>query len=287
MFQGTEFPLLEKQMESVEGACGYAISFHDLCGITYFVRELNLPIKLRSHHSEYCAAVKGSPSGQECVRCKYVTNYLARKRKKAFTGICHAGVWDLIYPVFFEKVFLGSIFLGAARQRKHAKADSHTTQYNQLPAAPADIQPLEQQARLVAEVIICCLRSHGISASFLHKLRKQRQKPDVEPMHWLVGETIKLIEAHFNEQLSLSSIGKELKVRPQYLCRLFSRQQGMSVTQFIHLIRVRRSKELLLTGQYNVTEVATRVGFDDPSYFTRVFHKLEGKSPSHFVSSHV
>jgi signal transduction histidine kinase/DNA-binding response OmpR family regulator/ligand-binding sensor domain-containing protein len=58
----------------------------------------------------------------------------------------------------------------------------------------------------------------------------------------------------------------------------------MSPAEFIRLIRLNKSKELLLTKQYNINEVAYMCGFSDPKYFSTSFKKHFGKSPSAFVS---
>jgi len=287
-FQGTEFSLLWKQMEIVERAIGLRPSFHDLSGITYLIQELNLPEHYRSHQSAYCKKVKSSPLFAECLRCKYVTNFLARKRKHGFSGCCHAGVWDFVFPAFLEGVFLGSIFLGSARNLGSTHKPLHRRSYSALPEAPDPKSAnLEEIAKTISELINCCLRSHGISADFLRSTSRREGRSNTAPVHWLIQAVVSRVQERFAEPLSLSMLGKELKVRPQYLSRLFSETQGTSLTHFIHCVRVSRAKQLLLAGRFNVTEVATRVGFDDPSYFTRVFHKVEGRLPSEFLSAKV
>lgn len=60
---------------------------------------------------------------------------------------------------------------------------------------------------------------------------------------------------------------------------------GQSVNEFMRIVRLNKSKELLSTGMYNVSEVAYMVGFSDPKYFSTCFKKQFGISPSKFGSA--
>ena len=55
---------------------------------------------------------------------------------------------------------------------------------------------------------------------------------------------------------------------------------NLSGNEFIRNIRLKRAVQLLETESYTVSEIAYKVGFNDPSYFTRIFKKEYGKSPS-------
>ena len=58
---------------------------------------------------------------------------------------------------------------------------------------------------------------------------------------------------------------------------------GKTPSQFIRSYRLQKGLELLQQGELNISEIAYDVGFTDPSYFSRVFQKEFGKSPSDFL----
>ncbi|MCB9351382.1 MAG: helix-turn-helix transcriptional regulator [Lewinellaceae bacterium] len=58
---------------------------------------------------------------------------------------------------------------------------------------------------------------------------------------------------------------------------------GKTPSQFIRSYRLQKGLELLQKGELNISEIAYDVGFTDPSYFSRVFQKEFGKSPSDFI----
>lgn len=66
----------------------------------------------------------------------------------------------------------------------------------------------------------------------------------------------------------------------EHLARLFKKQVGMSPLAYLHHRKVEEAKELLLEGGAEISQVAFRLGFNDPGYFARLFRKNTGLSPS-------
>jgi AraC-like DNA-binding protein len=58
---------------------------------------------------------------------------------------------------------------------------------------------------------------------------------------------------------------------------------GQSTTEFIRSVRLKHAAELLKTGNYNVSQSMYETGFDNPSYFTKSFKKMYGKTPSDYI----
>ena len=58
---------------------------------------------------------------------------------------------------------------------------------------------------------------------------------------------------------------------------------NLSGNEFIKNVRLKKAVQLLESENYNVSEIAYKVGFSDPPYFSRIFKKQYGKSPSDYV----
>ena len=80
----------------------------------------------------------------------------------------------------------------------------------------------------------------------------------------------------------VSDYADELCITPNYLNRLVRFHTGHSAMEWIEISRLNLAKSLLKQGQMQIAEVATAVGVDDQSYFTRFFKKSEGCTPSQF-----
>jgi AraC-like DNA-binding protein len=93
------------------------------------------------------------------------------------------------------------------------------------------------------------------------------------------------VAEHYAAPLSREEISTALKVSPNHLSRVFRRDTGMTPWQYLSQYRVIQAQKLLLASELSVTEVAQRVGFNDPAYFVRVFHKETGRAPLQYRKS--
>jgi AraC-like DNA-binding protein len=78
---------------------------------------------------------------------------------------------------------------------------------------------------------------------------------------------------------TLEMIGHEVGCSPFYLSRIFSREVGLTIPQYLRNVRMERAAELLRTGRYNVTEAATEVGYSSLSHFSKAFCETIGCCP--------
>ena len=79
----------------------------------------------------------------------------------------------------------------------------------------------------------------------------------------------------------------EEKLSPTYLSRTFKETTGYSVIEFFNKIKIDKAKELIIEGNKKIKEVAQTLGFTDEFYFSRIFKRIEGISPSEFYSKNV
>ena len=91
-----------------------------------------------------------------------------------------------------------------------------------------------------------------------------------------------------NSGYRVDELANDLAYSRRQVARILKRMTGMSPAQFIREVRLRRAYALLESQQYHtVAEAAAAAGFDDPSYFTKVFRKRYGKRPTEVLSDRV
>ena len=78
---------------------------------------------------------------------------------------------------------------------------------------------------------------------------------------------------------ALEALGQEVGCSQFYLSRIFSREVGLTIPQYLRNLRMERAAELLRTGRYNVTEAATEVGYSSLSHFSKAFCETIGCCP--------
>ena len=97
-----------------------------------------------------------------------------------------------------------------------------------------------------------------------------------------VSKAVSFMESEFRHDLSLSDIAAAAGLSEQHFCRVFRKATGMTPIGFLTRKRISEAKALLSDTDMPVSEVGKAVGFADKSYFTYVFRKFEGYSPSEY-----
>jgi len=102
-----------------------------------------------------------------------------------------------------------------------------------------------------------------------------------------VEKIIAYLRNNIDKRLTLSDLSDIVQLSPTYLSGIFKETTGYSVIKFFNKIKVDKAKELIIEGDKKVKEVAHILGFTDEFYFSRIFKKIEGVSPSEFYRSNV
>ncbi len=85
-----------------------------------------------------------------------------------------------------------------------------------------------------------------------------------------------------NPEFSVKSVADYVKIDRTYLYRLFKEETGESVIDYINNRRISRAEAMLADENISIKDIAYSVGFSDQMYFSRVFKKLKGKTPTEF-----
>lgn len=87
------------------------------------------------------------------------------------------------------------------------------------------------------------------------------------------------IQANFKQEINVEELASRLDLSISYFRKLFKEAYGISPMQYIISLRINSARDLLLSGDVNVTEAARLSGFDDIYYFSKLFKKNTGVSP--------
>ena len=92
----------------------------------------------------------------------------------------------------------------------------------------------------------------------------------------------KYFNEHYNEAINIEEYALSRGMSVSWFLRNFKQVTGKSPMQYILTIRMNNAVSLLETTDYNVTEISTIIGYENPLYFSRLFHKQRGLSPSEY-----
>lgn len=95
------------------------------------------------------------------------------------------------------------------------------------------------------------------------------------------------LNSHIDTKIYLDDIAKFMAVSQTQLERLTNRHFGCSAIELFHKLKIQRACALLIDGQENIKEIAAKLGFEDPAYFSRFFKNKMGTTPSKYREKHL
>lgn len=131
---------------------------------------------------------------------------------------------------------------------------------------------LASKANLISCLVV-------INRAFLH-YGKQVKGQDFKNLP--IRDTLQYIFINFKQPLNATILAKRVHLSTVYFSELFKKETGLSLNQYLNKIRVDKARVLIEGNTLNISEIAQAVGIDDNNYFSRIFKKHCGITPSEF-----
>ena len=103
-----------------------------------------------------------------------------------------------------------------------------------------------------------------------------------EKANRVIAKARAFIDRNFTRDLTLEEVSREVHVSPYYFSKLFKEQTGENFINYLTIKRIDTSKQLLEDGRLNIKSICTEIGYNDPNYFSRLFKRFEGVTPSEY-----
>lgn len=98
----------------------------------------------------------------------------------------------------------------------------------------------------------------------------------------IIYKAINYMKRNFTGKLTLEDTAQHVGFSPTYFSKIFKDEMGVTFNNYLGNLRVERSKILLLSGELSVGDVCAAVGFEDQSYFIKVFRRYTGVTPGKY-----
>lgn len=119
-----------------------------------------------------------------------------------------------------------------------------------------------------------------------HDPRKNTKKEELNASEEIVIQVIRELDRDCAQRISLSQLAETYHINETYLSHVFKKQTGKSLMNYIAQIRMEKASQLIAMSQNGSSArfyvIAQQVGYEDYSYFVRVFKKVIGMSPREF-----
>jgi len=98
----------------------------------------------------------------------------------------------------------------------------------------------------------------------------------------VLRKAIDYINEHYTEQITLNDVAENVYVSSYYISRMFKKELGKNFVDYLNGLRMEKAKELLKDPKYKTYLIAELVGIPDAHYFSRLFKKHEGVTPTEY-----
>ncbi|MBW4083366.1 response regulator [Paenibacillus sp. S150] len=122
----------------------------------------------------------------------------------------------------------------------------------------------------------------ALKAEFRERMLESNKSAAREDGRSVVEKSKRYIEANYHKDLSIEEVSELAGLSISHFCTLFKQLSGYTFLEFVTHCRMEKAKYILQNSNVKVYQVAPLVGYQDPRYFTQVFKKATGKTPTEY-----
>lgn len=259
------------------------------------------PLTNHSECSPFCSQIRQLPDyAKLCEKCDSHGGLEAARSKEPFIYRCHANVIDLAVPIIVNDMYLGAIMAGQVRlevnestppietiyrlseiEALFEESPSFRNAYEKLPVM--SYSKIEAAANILQTICKYMVQNPGERIlSELTLTTEPVATSHIQGSADLLQPAIDYMHTHFAEKITLRHLAQICNVSDSYFSRLFSKNFGVSITKHIETIRIKQAKQMLVNPEMTVNYISQACGYDDTSYFIKLFKKAVGITPQEY-----
>jgi AraC-like DNA-binding protein/ligand-binding sensor protein len=243
------------------------------------------------HYNPLCRYIVSCPCGKEaCNQADRENCAKARTTGKNIIYECHAGLIDIIVPLFINDQYIGCLTTGQILKKKPTKKSFREFKeriralnlnedklreyyFNTIVMSDEQIEALVELISLVGNYV---LESEN-KLLFLESVNEKKKTLAAR----------QYIEQNYKKKLTIDEIADSVFLSSSHFSHMFKQEVGISPINYLNRFRVDKAKELLKNSKTSITEIAYNVGFQSLPHFNRIFKDMEKISPGLYRKSRI
>lgn len=213
------------------------------------------------HKNPYCVTVKNG----DYAKCLFNQKNIIEKLQCGMPlfNVCHAGVYEFVYPVCKEPL-KGFVAVSGYKPQN----------YNESNILNNQLWENSLEENIPSKLFYCVIPPLVL---MIEQLLDECSNNDENEYGMLLNF---LNEYHTN--ISLADLSAHFKCSKSHISHLFKKESGMTIRAYCNNLKLEDAKKLLLTTNLSVTEIGFDAGFNDSSYFIYLFKKKYGITPHQY-----
>jgi YesN/AraC family two-component response regulator len=199
---------------------------------------------------------------------------------------CHAGLAELAVPIVVNRKFLGAVITGQVRI--HDFANGITTPLvkknrygKRLEKAFQKIPVLSMRQMKAVGDMLDGMINYIFRMEYDLLVSKELSRPRSYSQE-IAERALHFIKENFSQSVTLQNVAEHVKLSPFYLAHLLKKETGYSFMEYLVKLRMGEASSILKSTNRSIKEIAYQVGYDNPTYFSKVFRHHFKKSPQVF-----
>ncbi|VBB07604.1 transcription regulator hth arac- type [Lucifera butyrica] len=229
---------------------------------------------------------------------------IAKRLGDDYVFTCSAGLVHFTSPIVAGKAFCGALIAGPILMtepddfavdgilaKNKIPVVNKAELWNHLNAVPV-IPPA--RVRYLSKLLFITACSLMPEEKFALRESRERVKQQAENIYIpdsknseLIKLALNYINDNYNQRITLDSVASFVHLNASYFCGLLKKEIGIGFSDYLNKVRIEKSKQLLLDIKHSISEVAFLVGFENQSYYSKVFKKVTGNTPREFRECHL
>ncbi|MHB8063616.1 MAG: response regulator [Ruminiclostridium sp.] len=130
----------------------------------------------------------------------------------------------------------------------------------------------------ISELKLWCIQRIEFVTKSISEAREKK-------LNTLICRATAYIAENFRKDITLEEVSKELNISPHYFSKLFKNEMAENFIDYLTALRMNAAKEIMKSSLMSVKEICYEIGYGDPNYFSRIFKKLVGVTPTEYRDS--
>lgn len=230
--------------------------------------KTKLPTEHVIHSKPFCDFMKYEPEGlAKCVKCRNAALKKALAEKRPYGGLCFNGIYEYCHPVIEKDAAVAVIFLGNILSQSELDCSDPRKQFSET----FERNFTEEKCRQFCSVIENQIKLLIYEYSGMETL----YDPIITNIKNYIAESLCY-------DISVRQIASVFNYNEKYIGKLFKKHTGKTIKEYLNDKRLKNAEQLLKNTTLTISEISARTGFNNVTYFNRLFKTHFQMSPTKY-----